>query len=552
MKIEAFTIKNYRSIKELKIENLNPVNVFFGKNNVGKSNILRGLHLAFFCHRNDEMFLPDTMFYKRDIYKPIEITVDLILEEDFYDMEKVNNALMEGIENIRSVVADKEKIFGDIIKEVEQFIQESKLFKPLKKFRLKVYLDYNEETSDIGVSIEDLETNYRFDYGKYRILYEKLERIIMEKRVNVLERFTGDISSQLAALGVEHLLDPSTFFRFRHQLLDEEDIDYLIDASGNIRERSIRDIRDIKDPKKRKLAISLLNQYEEKIQELKDKRLPEPFSKTFSIVKEYFEKISDNFILIPNKEYFPKGPLDEKEGGLIEIFDIERFKDKLLSLIESPSKKERKFIQNFNSIFSKSYGDLGEVEIRKFREEVFAIFDTGFTALPIENQGLGIQDLFLYRAHMILFDSAIIAIEEPEGGLSTENQRTLYNIIEDVYSRSDKQIFISSHSKEFETPNSYIIEMGEEGTKEISRREKGKEYEEKIEGILINRNLAKEKEQYEALLREVTERGITLDILNYISELGDEEKVDAQKISDALGYKKKKVEEVLSDILTKK
>ena len=31
MKIEAFTIKNYRSIKELKIENLNPVNVFFGK-----------------------------------------------------------------------------------------------------------------------------------------------------------------------------------------------------------------------------------------------------------------------------------------------------------------------------------------------------------------------------------------------------------------------------------------------------------------------------------------------------------------------------------------
>ncbi|MBC8521563.1 MAG: AAA family ATPase, partial [Methanomicrobia archaeon] len=71
MKIVAFTIKNYRSIKELKIENLNPANVFFGKNNVGKSNILRGLHLAFSCLKNDEIFLPDTMFYKRDIYKPI-------------------------------------------------------------------------------------------------------------------------------------------------------------------------------------------------------------------------------------------------------------------------------------------------------------------------------------------------------------------------------------------------------------------------------------------------------------------------------------------------
>ncbi|MBC8521310.1 MAG: AAA family ATPase, partial [Methanomicrobia archaeon] len=200
-------------------------------------------------------------------------------------------------------------------------------------------------------------------------------------------------------------------------------------------------------------------------------------------------------------------------------------------------------------IWSRSYKDFGELEIRKFREEVFAIFDTGFTALPIENQGLGIQDLFLYLAHIVLFDSAIIAIEEPEGGLSAENQRTLYNIIDDVYSRSDKQIFISSHSEEFETPNSYIIEMSKEGTKEISRREKEKEYEEKIDGILVKRRLEREKEQYEAILREVTEREITLDILNYISKLGDEEKVDAQKISDELGYKKEKVEEVLKEIV---
>jgi ABC-type multidrug transport system ATPase subunit len=153
---------------------------------------------------------------------------------------------------------------------------------------------------------------------------------------------------------------------------------------------------------------------------------------------------------------------------------------------------------------------------------------------------------------MILFDPAIIAIEEPEGGLSTENQITLHNIIEDVYSGSDKQIFISSHSKEFETPSSYIIEMGKEGTIEISRKEEEKEYEEKIGGILVNRRLEEEKAQYEALLREVTEREIALDILNYISKLGDEEKVDAQKISNELGYKKEKVEEVLSDILMKK
>jgi len=536
MKIKAFTIKNYRSIKELKIENLNPVNVFFGKNNVGKSNILRGLHLAFFCLKNDEIFLPDTMFYNRNIYKPIEITVDLILEEDFYATEKVYNALREGIGNIHLVaVAGEEDIFMDIIKEIDQFIEESESFKLSKKLRLKMYMDYNEETSDIRVLIGDLESDYRFDYGKYKSLYEKIESNIKEKITDEVKRSLESVSAELSTLGVdmERYMPLLSHFGGRMYQLGH----YLP-----------RIIDDIKDSDKKGEALSILHRYDETLQDSKSGRLLEPFSKTFGIVKESVDKISDNFILIPNTEYFQKGPLDGKGGEQIKIFNVDGFKDKLASLIESPSKKERTLIQKFNSIFSKSYGDLGELEIRKFREEVFAIFDTGFTALPIENQGLGVQDLFLYLAHIILFDSAMIAIEEPEGGLSTENQRILHNITEDVYPRSDKQIFISSHSEEFETPNSYIIEMGKEGTKEISRKEKEKEYEEKIEEVLIKRKLEEEKEQYEALLREITEREITLDILNYISKLGDEEKVDAQKISNELGYKKEKVEEVMSEI----
>ena len=542
MRIEAFTIRNYRSIQELEIENLNPVNVFFGKNNVGKSNILRGLHLAFFCLKNDKIFLPDTMFYNRNVYKPIEIVVDLNLEEDFCDTAKVNSALWNGMENIRSVVATEEEIFKDDIKEVEGFITKSESFKPIKKLRLKMNLDYNEEISDVGALIEDLESDYMFDYGKYKILYEKLQRIIKEKIRHERERIYESFLSELSLLGV-----------------DTQEIDmYLpsiragIDRIGNLKRYINRLLR--KDPDKREEALLLLNRYEEILREQKVEIFLEHLSETFSIVKEYFDKICDNFILIPNKEYFPKGPLvkKEKNGKQIEILNLNRFMDKLLSLIESPSKKERTLIQNFNSIWSNTYGDLGELEIRKFREEVFAIFDTGFTSLPIENQGLGVQDLFLYIAHMILYDSAIIAIEEPEGGLSTENQRILHNIIEDVYAGSDKQIFISSHSEEFETPSSYIIEMGKEGTREISRKEKEKEYEEKIEEVLIKRKLEQEKEQYAVLLREVTEREITLDILNYISKLGDEETVDAQKISRDLGYKKEKVEEVLSEILRRR
>ena len=540
MKIEAFTIKNYRSIKELKIENLNPVNVFFGKNNVGKSNILRGLHLAFFCLKNNEIFLSDTMFYNRNIYKPIEITVYLTLERDFYDTEKFNKDLREGIEQIQSALAYAPKTFKDSEKEVEQFIGESESFKLLKKLGLKIHLDYNEETTDIDVSIEDLESDYRFDYKKYQILYERLKRTIQERINDKMERLGESVLSRL----------PSSLAAMEYHSV----LKHLVSAEGvefrHYMDHLKRYVKDMQDTNKKGEIFSLIEQYEETFHDLN--LLTGTFSKTFNIVKGYFGKISDNFILIPNKEYFSKGPFVEKGGKQIEIFDINRFYDKLASLIESPGKKERELIKKFNGIWSRSYRDFGELEIRKFQKRVFAIFDTGFNALPIENQGLGIQDLFLYLAYTVLFDPAIIAIEEPEGGLSTENQITLHNIIEDVYSGSDKQIFISSHSKEFETPSSYIIEMSKGGTTEISRREKEKEYEEKIEGILINRRLAKEKEQYEALLREITEREITLDILNYISKLGDEEKVDAQKISDELGYKKEKVEEVLSNILMKK
>ena len=47
MKIKSIYIKNYKSIKEARIENLGDFNVFIGKNNRGKSNILKALDLFF-------------------------------------------------------------------------------------------------------------------------------------------------------------------------------------------------------------------------------------------------------------------------------------------------------------------------------------------------------------------------------------------------------------------------------------------------------------------------------------------------------------------------
>ena len=49
MKVVSFTVKNYRSIVEAHKIMLNDYNVLLGKNNEGKSNILRALSVCMSC-----------------------------------------------------------------------------------------------------------------------------------------------------------------------------------------------------------------------------------------------------------------------------------------------------------------------------------------------------------------------------------------------------------------------------------------------------------------------------------------------------------------------
>ncbi len=69
MKIKSFEIKNFRSIRDIHVETKDLM-VFIGKNNAGKSNILRGLN-AFFDRKVSPEDIPPKRFEANDI----EITV---------------------------------------------------------------------------------------------------------------------------------------------------------------------------------------------------------------------------------------------------------------------------------------------------------------------------------------------------------------------------------------------------------------------------------------------------------------------------------------------
>jgi len=549
MEIKSFKIKNYRSIKNLEMNGLRSINVFFGKNNVGKSNILRALHLAFYCLKHGSAFLPDTMFFNRNIFKPIEITMELDLRARFRRTDKLTEALLKALEHFRSGLSSLEDALGDITSEVERFMDATTSFKPLRHLLLKTRVGYGEETSDIALIIEHPESEYRFNYSAYRLSYQRILSHIQDKIRKERARRLEDLFNYFSRYDVRlrSVLGPFYTRKITEYPLDEEDAERIL-------RRLDEAIEQIDNHETRREISSALEHYRESFM------MPYPeatktISNVFNIVKQYFDMISDGFILIPNKEYFLRGPFAQKDGERIQLLDMERFMDRLSSLIESPTKRDRGLIDKFFTVFNQSFSDLGQLEnVTKLRDRVFVIFGTSLTSLPIDDQGLGAQDLFLYLANMILFDTIVLAIEEPEGGLSVENQRVLRNIIRRLYSkrRRSSQIFISSHSEEFELQNSYVIEIGKDGTKEVSRLEKEAEYEEKIDRILLNRNLEHEKAQIETLLSQVAQRQMTLDVLQYVDNLSDEKTIDTQEISDKFGYPKEKVEEILKEAVRKK
>ena len=544
MKVKSFTIKNFRSIKELTIDNLGPINVFFGKNNVGKSNIIRGLYWAFFCLNDAELFLPDAMFHNRNIYQPIDIKILLSLEKDYFNTEKIRETLRSSVENI---LKDKQSELSyantDLLSE---FVNATASFNPTIDIWLKISIRYNDPISAIDILMLDAKSQYEFNYSKYKELYKKLTDKTREIYISKTDLAVNNL------LKVIPFRDPTTEkLRSIAKIADISELP-LLEIRTIIQRLKETTIERLRTNEQKTQVISLFNDVENMLSGKANKFLINGFSACYNIIKEYFESISKVFVLIPNNEYFKKTPLDKREGITIDIFDINNFKYKLAKLIDSPSIKERKSIKQFMEIFNKSYASLGKLEsVSKFREEVMAIFGNAFNSFPIGEQGAGVQDLFFYLAHIILFDDIILAIEEPERGLSTENQVILHEIIEEYYGSSDKQLFICSHSEQFESPNSYIIELGYRGTEEISKMKSKNEYEGKIPTILPRRNLEKEKAQSEVLLREMAERQVMLDVLNYINKLGDKEYLDYEKIAKALKYKKEDVKKALDDIIKK-
>ena len=94
MKFEKVFIKNFRNFDDVEI-NLSNKNIFFGLNDVGKTNFLYALRYVFDKDIRKQNLL-DSDFHDKQLDKPIEITVVLdISDTDDSDCQKLRARLRE-------------------------------------------------------------------------------------------------------------------------------------------------------------------------------------------------------------------------------------------------------------------------------------------------------------------------------------------------------------------------------------------------------------------------------------------------------------------------
>jgi len=113
MKFESITIKNFRNFENIKID-LSNKNVFFGMNDVGKTNFLYALRFIFDKNTRKQNLL-DTDFYRKKIETPIEIIVTInINDTEDSDSQKLRAQLKGGL------LSSNDKVYIKLLAEYDE------------------------------------------------------------------------------------------------------------------------------------------------------------------------------------------------------------------------------------------------------------------------------------------------------------------------------------------------------------------------------------------------------------------------------------------------
>jgi predicted ATPase len=383
-------------IKGLELNNLGKINILCGKNNSGKSTLLRNIHTTNNCEFGVKLNIDVIQKLTFPIREYLETIVEEYDDDEGYNY-RTNDIYTEGYdEDDAPFLKQAKDIFEELAKE-----------KPDKIFWGKFILINQIELMAVK---------------KGYLKYNDVNKIVPLDDEKLMNQFDNWHIEQVAK-----------------QLFNNEFIPIYIPAKRNPSVCINVIPNDKQDERFMRLLFELKNSFHSENKKSKYNKLQNAFFKitdgyNFDLNLDYFYKLSDTSL----KNLETIGIVPETINKLKKIKDEEYFyqdiTNKISKIVTSQElqkvittlEKEQKIILYFS----------------KDKEKYFSAIDTG----------IGYRDLLYILACVTILDNKVLLIEEPENHISPDIQRKLLKYLKDD---TDKQYFIATHSNIF-LDDSYV------------------------------------------------------------------------------------------------
>lgn len=362
MKFTKLSLKNFRNFNDSEI-NLYNKNIFFGLNDVGKTNALYALRFLF-DNEQRKKGIVETDFYKKNINCPIEVIVTIDISDDSDDDKKIR-AIMKGnllseteliyikftaifnqengmgdismfwgydIENLAEMASkgysfEIDKIFS--VTYIDSYVDLFSLFKKnLKTFIINDEEIDKEKIDEIKKNINDLNNNISKLSG-----IKKFEEIIMPK----YEKYKKDdlkisIKSEIAIKGFYSDLVP-----YLHKIDDVNDYPTAGDGRKKILTYSLYDLIN-ENKKESKIVLYLIEEPENHLHK----------TLQISLSRVLFSTESYDYVFLTTHSPYIIYEIDNT--NLIRIYkDREMLTPSVLYQVPDSFKKHKKILNKFLS-----------------------------------------------------------------------------------------------------------------------------------------------------------------------------------------------------------
>ncbi|MES2747468.1 MAG: AAA family ATPase [Bacteroidota bacterium] len=212
-KINNIEITNFKSIKHLKINDCNRINVFIGMPNAGKSNTLEALGVfgKITGYNSDDIKpfirykIPSELFFEENISKNIEIkinekTLEILATENYNNSKRNYEHLAEGLKYDNSVLNNPWKLDEEYLSEIKKYIFSEQFFRNSEN---KLHLDYPFGRNLVQVIVSNPELRKIVN----KLFKENNLKLLIEKSSNELKIFKEYQDGTVFTLSYELIAD---------------------------------------------------------------------------------------------------------------------------------------------------------------------------------------------------------------------------------------------------------------------------------------------------------------------------------------------------------